>query len=480
MKTKRFIALGIVCVMLALTGCGTTTTTNTEKTDTLRVFFQDAITPGVDIVAKAVSEVTLEKLGVNVEFVMFGAGEYSEKIPMLLASKERMDIGYDSQSGYVDRTRRNVYLALDDMLESNGAELKSAIDLALWKGVTIDGKIYGVPTYKEIAEQWVLLIEEGILADNSIDKDSIKSLADAEPILEALKKTPERAGYQVKASNDWHVNLDRVHSFDTITDDFVVLRSEGTDIVNYYMSDEYKAYVELMRDWYNKGYIAKDIATRDDYAEYDDNMRSGLQFISYSPLQEINLSASYGAPITPLFVTPAVITNNSTRGSIFGIYGKSPNPEKAFEFLQMWNTDPQIKNLITFGVEGTHYDLVDGKVSRGKDWTKEYMNQNWASGNVFLSYLTVDEPDNKFDAYKSFNDSAIESVTLGFTPDTSAINDKLVACQGVIKEYSPLLNCGAVDPDEYLPKFIAALKSVGVDEVAAHLQSQFNEWEKSE
>ena len=456
-----------------------------EEPVTLRIFFGDISAPDDGLVADAVSEITQKLINTKVEFVMFGQGEFAEKIPLLLASDEKMDIGFDAGwIDYVGRSRAGAYLDLTELLKTT-PDLYKAIDPLLWQGVTIDGGIYGVPTYKELAEQWALYAETDFLKENNIDPKSITKLADAEVILEALKKDPNRAGFMItavlSASSPSFVALDMMDYYDVILDSYVVSKEEGKTVVDYWMTEEYESFVRLMRDWYNKGYIASDVATREGYDEYTDNdiHNYGLGLVSYSPLNEVASSKSYGKDLTPIPITPITTTNGSTRGSINCIYAKSEHPDRAIQFLELWNTKPEIKNLITFGIEGKHYNLVDGKVEPVPDVDKLYLNQNWRTGNMFISYLMVGEPDDKYDKYLEFNDQAVASVVLGFTPDTKSIDDKIAACRGAFKEYGNLLSVGAIDPDEYLPKLRDALKAAGSDDIVAELQKQLDEWNKS-
>ena len=119
------------------------------------------------------------------------------------------------------------------------------------------------------------------------------------------------------------------------------------------------------------------------------------------------------------------------------------------------------------------------KVEQVEGATSKYLNQNWASGNVFISKLYVGEPDDKWEKYDEFNKSATKSLTLGFFPEVKMINDKILACQGAAAEFTGLLSCGAVDPDEYLPKLKSSLEASGVNDVVEELQKQYDEWSKN-
>ena len=169
-------------------------------------------------------------------------------------------------------------------------------------------------------------------------------------------------------------------------------------------------------------------------------------------------------------------TNTSSRGSIFCVYAKSENPETALRFIEAWNTTPEIKNLLCYGVEGRHYTLEDGKVKQVDGISDIYSSQNWTTGNMFISYLLIGEPDDKYEQYLKFNEQAVASLCLGFTPDLTEVNDKYASCKAAFKEYGILLSMGCVDPDEYLKSFRDALTAAGVEDVVKEIQAQYTAW----
>ncbi len=479
---KKFMKLiGIVTVICLLitgiSGCSNEPAEqNAETSDTLKIFVRLKNRPDCELVNQELSKITREKLGFDVEF---NFGYNSDKIALMLASNEQMDIGLENYTTIIDRARQNAFVDITDKVKNEYPKLYNAIPEELWEGVKIDGKIYAVPTYKEFAESWVVLVDKKVIEENNIDISKIKELKDVEPILAALKKDPERAGFEILSTSTTHLNLALKNKYDVITEEFVVKRDDPDKIVHFMETKEYRDFVYLMRDWYNKGYIAKDITTRTDYSSYHNAGKSGLAYIWHHPYAEISLGWTNNADYEVIPVAPIIKTNTSMMATPFCIYSKSKNVDKALAFLELWNTDPQVKNMITYGIEGKHYDLVDGKVKRREGALDLYKMDNAASGNMMISALLVDEPDDKYEKFKVFNESAIEASNLGFACDTTPVKSKLAACAGVLSEYNPLLCCGAVDPDQYLDAMLQGLKNAGVEDVKAELQKQYDAWRKN-
>ena len=477
MKKRRIIAAiaAVSIAAAAFTGCTQKETETVNTTDTIKVFTKLKNRPDCALVSQELSKITSEKIGVNVEF-MFGYD--ADKITLMLASNEQMDIGFDDINTFVDRVRQNAYVDITDMLKENTPALYELLPSEYWEYTKVDGKNYAVPTYKEMAEQWTLLVDKEIIEEHNIDITKIKELKDVEVILAALKEHPERAGYEILPANTIHMNVALKGKYDTVYEEFVIDRENPDKVVHYMETQDYKDYVKLMRDWYNKGYIAKDITTRTDYESYHNTGDVGIIYTQYQPYSEIAFKDSYNADLVPIHLSPIVMSNTSMLGSLFGIYSKSKNVDKALEFLELWNTDADVKNMITYGIEGRHYDLINGKAKIREGAFDLYKMQNAISGNMMISYVLESEPDDKYEQFDAFNKRAVPSAALGFLPDTDKIESKLGACANVISEYNPLLCCGAVDPDKYLDKMLSALKKSGMEDVKKEIQRQYDEWRK--
>lgn len=172
--------------------------------------------------------------------------------------------------------------------------------------------------------------------------------------------------------------------------------------------------------------------------------------------------------------------NNSVTGAIQAISATSKHPEKAMAFLNLLNTDPYLRNLIDRGIEGVHYEEVDnGKIKDLPARVESYNMPSYSLGNHFILKLYENDPEDKWDAFKKFNDASVQAPTLGFYFDTNPVRTEIAAIANVANEYAPPLLTGSVDPEEYLPKANKKFKEAGLDKVLAEIQKQYDEWKKN-
>ncbi len=78
--------------------------------------------------------------------------------------------------------------------------------------------------------------------------------------------------------------------------------------------------------------------------------------------------------------------------------------------------------------------------------------------------------------FRVFNDSAKNSLALGFKFDTSKVTNEIAAINNVIEEFKATIYSGSVDVEEYLNKLNKKLKDQGIDRVIEEMQTQLNSW----
>lgn len=439
---------------------------------TLRIWFQEPSLGDEGKIADYINELPQVKdLNVKIEICKWNWDR--SNLPLQIAGDEQMDIGWDGGSDFISRVNMDAYADISEYLK-NDPEFYNAIPESLWLGTTLRGGIYGVPTYKELGEQWALLVDKNVLQKTGIDAASIKTIADAEPLLKAMQEQSLGAMYIANYQESLKLGMFDAYDF-TPYYLGVINRSDAAKVENLYETQKFADYVKLMYDWNQKGYIPEEALT--DSVNWVNSQHElygnyCLRYCSYAPYTEKN-NVDYD--LEPIFLEQPVVTNDATRGSIFGIYKKCKNPEKAYQFLKLWNTDPEIKNAITWGIPDVHYRLVDGQL---EDLNKEssYMCMNWASGNVMLSYTTVNEPKDKYEQYEKWNQSAVPAADLGLVYNFDEVSDKVTNCTAVLEEYLTPLILGFVEPESGIEQLNQKLKDAGVEDVIAAQDAQYQDF----
>lgn len=441
---------------------------------TLRIFFLEGPAGDEELVADYINNLPqVQALNVTVEICKEWNWDRSQ-LPLQLAGDEQMDIGYDNGAEFLSRVDQQAYTDLSGYLAGD-PDFYDYIPEALWKGVSVNGGTYAIPTYKEIGEQWGFLVDKKDLDACGIDASSIKKLADMEPLLVEMAQQDLGAVY-IPSWADWL----KVGLFDTY--DFtpgnlgVIRRQDGAKVENLYETQEFADLVNMMYDWNQKGYIPDEMLTEPvEWITNEANNKHNycVRYTWYSPCAEYLYAPDY--ELVPILLEDPVVSNDAARGSVFGVYQKCENPERAYQFLKLWNTDPEIKNAFVYGIPDVHYKLVDGQVEIIKEegQPRKFEGVNSMSGNVMISYTLVSEPKNKYNLYDEFNQKATPAADLGIVYDTGNVNDKVTNCTAVLEEYAKPLLLGFVEPESGIQTLNEKLNEAGIADVIAELQSQY-------
>ncbi len=431
-----------------------------------------------DLVASKISEYVKGKgLNIDLKLNCFDYGSYVEKVKNMAAAGEEFDICFTASWGlnYKEMANNGAYVDITEMFDQYAPKTKAQLGDVFLDASKIKGRNYAVPTLKEKAQQYGFMFLKKYVDQYKLDLSTVKKPEDLEPILKTIK---EKEPTIYPMGGGWSATLKQY--FDDLgAPGLGVLRHDSNDykVVLQLEEPEYKAYYELAHKFYNAGYIRKDAATVTDQSGDEKSGKLFSKCSSLKPGKDKEYSNSTGQEWIQIETTPAIITNGDTMGSMNAISITSKNPEKALAFLEFVNTDETVNNLMSYGVKDVHYTSVSSNlIKKTADNTKYCPGTNYMFGNVFLNYLWDNEDPKKWEAFEAFNTNAIPAKSLGFDFDPSKVKNEIAACDAVKGDYEKALENGTVNPNEYLPKYLKALKDAGVDRVIAEKQTQLDAW----
>jgi len=430
----------------------------------------------LDKVNAEVNKYLLEKINATVDINMLDWGDYSQKMGVMTASGEEVDIMFTASWAfdYVQNARKGAFYPIDELLQTHGKDIVAALDPAFLEGSKVDGVNYGIPANKELPAQEVWRFNKALLDKHGLSIDGVYTLQSLEPLLEKIKAAEPNVTPLAIARD-----FVPLAGYDYLIEKMpFAVKLDTTDykVVNIFETPEMMEQLETMHKYYNAGYIATEVATLD---TMNDALMAGTWFTDRAATQPFadNLwSASYGMPVVSTPASEPVVYNWSVMGSMQAISANTRYPEKAMEFLNLLNSDVYLRNLIDSGIEGVHYKKVSDNVMENLPESSNYDMPTFSLGNVMLTYLYPQDPATKWDEFKKFNDSGVPSPILGFNFDTSGVATEIASLQNVKEEYWQAIMTGTVDPAEYVPMAIEKFKAAGLDKVMAEAQKQLDAW----
>ena len=472
MKIKKLIALATTALVGAsiFAGCSSTATSKKSDVVTLKWYTIGAEPKDLQLVEDEANKYLEEKIGVNIDMNFIDYGEYSQKLGVIINSGEAYDLAFTcSWAGdYLGNARKGAFLDLTPYLDNIGSEMKEAIDDRFWSGAEVDGGIYAVPNQKEIctAPMWVFTKE--YVDKYNIPYTELHSLEDLEPWLKLIKENePDVTPLDITKG------FSAPQYFEQLVDPVGIEYEDDSLVVkNMFETDKMKSTLETLRKYYQAGYINADSATAQD----DKSVKRFVTKGDGQPYAEVLWSKDLKYDVVASQITDSYITNASTTGSMIAVSKNSKNPDKAVEFLNLLNTDEYIRNLLNYGIEGTHYESVNDKQIKLTDKASDYSVGYYTLGNLFITKVLDNEPETKWDEFQEFNDAAKESAVLGFKFDTSKVTNEIAAINNVLEEFKSTIYSGSVDVDEYLDKLNKKLKDQGIDRVIEEMQTQLDAW----
>ncbi|WP_168735825.1 ABC transporter substrate-binding protein [Cohnella fermenti] len=451
-----------------------------------------------DAVIGEINKYLKEKINAEIDFQGLPWSSWAEKMTLAYQSGEQVDLTFaPNWADFANNVAKGAFLPLDDLLAKYGQGITDSLDPRFLEGGTVDGKIYAIPTNKEIGESHTIMFRKDLIDKYGFDVNSINTLEDLEPWLETIKeKEPGLAPIWLSGSGS-----DTLSYFDktkvSVEENFryelvagapapIVLDTK-TDkmIVNTMESDAAIYRIKLYNEWFKKGYINKDAATTKTSAE--DALKAGktwMKFGSDKPGSDKEDSSATGIELVKLTGNDPEISTASVSNSMMAIGRTSIDPERTMMLLNLLHTDPYLVNLIDFGVEGRQYVKVEGQPNFIKlpDGIATRTDTGWAPGiewmfgNQTLTYLWEGESADKWEQFKLYNERAHKVKSFGFNFNTDAVKTEVSVISNIVKEYRPLLETGSLDADKVLAEYNDKLKANGIEKIRAEAQRQYEEW----
>ncbi len=427
-------------------------------------------------VLEEVNKITMEKIGAKIDLQFIDTGAYAEKMRMFMASGKEFDLAFTGYiNTYYDAASQGGLMDITEIINEHAPNLLEVIPETLIEAATIDGKIYGIPNEQVNSNPRAVASYKDLEEKYNFKLSDVKKIEDLEPIFEKIKQN-ETTMYAIQPKLEYWTKS--VWEFVEDSSN-VVIRKDGSSYKLELLqnTEEYKTAIHKIREYYQKGWVRSDSASIGSDTTEVNNGRYAFFSSTYKPGGEVSLTKSQAGnrEVVVQKLWEPYIERHAPLLTMISVGANCKNPVEAVKFIELVNTDKDLYNLICFGIEGKHYNFTDeGKVKMIAD-SGYAPNADWKFGNQFNAYITDGVDENAWEETKKMNEEAMVSPIIGFFPDKSNISSELSQITNINSEFKVLAS-GAVDPDEYLEKYIKKLNEAGQQKVLEEFQRQIDEY----
>jgi len=445
-----------------------------------------------DMVFEEFNKILKEKINATVDFKVQNWGAYEDKIRVIIAAGEEYDLCFTANwfNNYLQNVARGAFLPLDDLIDEYAPGLKALVPPAMWDATRVEGKIYGLINYQISCMTNGAYFKKELVDKYNFDVTTVKEMEDLEPFLAAVKEQDPDiypTGIVASGGGNWagwitHFGFDEVVGRDM--PGAVRLDDTGAipTAINQCKTDEFKKFARTVADWYQKGYVRSDALAINDARPMTEAGQMGVWFGgNVKPGGDAEHLAAYGYEMIQHPISASVLKTSSIISTMHAISRTSKNPERAMMLMELLNTDKELYNLITFGIEGIHYNKVGPNRIEMIEGSGYVPNTAWMHACTFNAYLLPGQGDTVWEETHALNMSAVPSPILGFAFDPEPVKTEIAQCSSVVGEYMRTLDtgsCGA-DWEATLAEFIAKLDGAGASRIITEIQAQLNAWKQA-
>lgn len=433
-------------------------------------------------VEAALNEITLEKINCTVDIVPVFIGDLPSTTSLGVAGGEKMDIvTVGLTSGITSMVSDDLLLPLDDLLAQRGqAALEVTKNVA--EAQKINGQTYAISGYPFAAVAGGFVYNKTMADEYGIEMHDEMTVEEMFAVGEKLK---EHGVYLTFFGNSAQCNYKFWYGgdlFGSIGEYGGILDAANSDtVVNIYDSQEMRDYFKMVKSWNDAGFLSAGQLT--DTTTTQEYFNQGKIF-GTSTAYTVNQLASWqaaGFESAIVRMSAPLISTGSATEFMLGIAANCERPDKAMDLINLIYSDPEVANLIQYGIEGTDYVAVDGTENViTYDGTSNADHNSYYSAFVHFGSpleLKIVAPltDSYYTDVQAFENEAHKSTAFGYTFDSTNFGAESGAISSVMQEKLPMLNAGEVaDVDAAVDDLVASLKSAGIDDVIAANQEQLN------
>lgn len=414
-----------------------------------------------------------EKIGVHINVQCISWGPWGDRRSVIVQTNEPYDIMFTDFSSYANDVNMGAFADLTDLLPQVPG-LTEAIPDEFLEAAKLNGRIYGIPAYKDNAAAHFFVWTKEQVEAYYPDWANVHSLADATPALEALKAGTGEPPLLLDKNGLSAVVGNRYDGMGVGLPTLGVSYYDGSaKVVSTYEQPDVMDQLKILNQWMDSGLINSDAATANEATGM-----CGVGIAQGWPAAAPGWGAGRGADVVVSSFGDPVLSTDTALGSLACVSASSPHQLEALKLMELIHTDVTFRDMFAYGEEGVNFEYVEAYGEKrvhkiNNDWTLAAYTQG---KTIHMTPEDTSEVNPYVDEILPQNENAKRSPAMGFCFDNSAVADQLSACVAIFNEYKGIVNTGTGDPEANVAAMMQAMRASGFDDIVAEVQRQLDEY----
>lgn len=380
--------------------------------------------------------------------VKFTSWDTAQKIPLLLSSGEYFDCIYTSTTAeYVSSATKGAFLEItEDQIKEYMPDYYPDIPKSFFDDVKISGKGYMIPyALQQVNNYKTVIIRDDLRKKYGLEEPD--SPEDYIAYLNAVAQnessiTPYGGTISGLKSDITNVLYSQPNNLFFVDNGLMLLTADLTDdsgTISCVLDDPaYLEFLRQMKELSDNGAWSKSILQQQNIIPINEGKIAtdaghlGVMRVRYTEIQQIE-----GAEAAVYDISPEAL-KAATPGANAGmaITAQCKYPERVMMMLNLFGSDQEYYDLLDCGIEGTHYELVDGKV-KSLEQSKAYpfdgvCQWGWNNARLHRTLEGVPAIEQEWTAKWQQEDKVYEGPDISFHFDDSAVRNQMALCSNIM------------------------------------------------
>lgn len=467
------------------------TNSNLHMAKQIKIILPGEVSTDQEEVLKEIEKLTINKLNTTLNIQYISGQDYITKIYMMEASAQKFDLFLCFAGELQKMIARNQIKPLNELLDKYGSDLKRVIPQDEFDALTVENKIFGVPSVYPRTEIAAHAIRKDLRIKYGLPE--IDDIETFEKYLDAVKKNDGMIPYatnlgKIGGGMSRAFMGDQIDWFwgDDITPYVVVDWSKKPyKVENFFTNKVTLDLLKWNRKAYKNGWFPKDILTMQDSKSLFVRGKAAVVPADLYNLQE--LSSKLRKNIPEGEVELITFNKNKTHVKIgpsnnFAcISSTSEYPEEAMKFLNWVRKSQDNYDLFMYGIKGRDYEIVDNKVQRlsAKSGTENllYEPTSWLTRDFYYERFLMDDPDEYINSLKYWSNLEYLVCPINdFTISNANFRSEQAQIITLVREQWLPIFVGLNNTDEDYKDFLSNLERAGSTRMISDIQRQLDEY----